>query len=161
MVLVGVFYYGRHYIVQPIEEEAQTLTNTVQAQQSLIDTYSPEKSLLVDYENTFSKIETYLPKGVQVADALVKLEQLAETSNVSIINISRLEEQQSLEEISEEFVKDIYAVQMTSDSPTNFFHLISHLMNEKRVWNITLLSYEKSGKNLYTGTINFELYYID
>ena len=159
MILIGLFFYGNRYLVQPIQEEADVLTHTVETQQGLIENYPPSEKLLAEYEDNYSKTENFLPTGVQVTAALVILEQLAESSNVTISSISRIDQRQVIEGVSEEFAKNIYTVEMTSDSSVNFLELINQLMEEERVWNISSFAYDKVEEGNYTGSFNFELYY--
>jgi len=159
MILIGLFYYGNLYIVQPIKEEADGLTDTVKNQQALLESYQPNEETLLAYEESYQETEVFLPRGVQVTDELVILEQLAEQSEVTILTVARSEEQQAIEEVSEDYAKDIYTVQMESGSSENFRQLINRIMNEERVWNISSFSYEKIDEENYTGTFNFELYY--
>lgn len=159
MILIGLFFYGNRYLVQPVQEEADALTHTVETQQRLIENYPPSEKLLAEYEDNYSQTENFLPRGVEATTALVTLEQLADSTNVTVSTISRVEQQQTIEGVSEDFAKNIYTVEMTSDYSANFRELINQLVEEERVWNISSFAYDKIEEENYTGSFNFELYY--
>lgn len=161
MILIGLFYYGNLYLIDPVQEEADALTATVESQETMLATYPPSEELLNEYEEAYAETESYLPIGVEANESLVKLEDLAGRANVSLTSVTRLSDRQVVEAAPETFKKNIYTAQMTSNSPENFRRLIDSLMNEERVWNVTSFSYNKSGEENYTGTFNFELYYFE
>lgn len=115
--------------------------------------------MLAEHENNYAETETYLPIGVQANEALVTLEQLAETAKVSIECVTRIADQERIEGVSDAYAQNTYTVQVTSNSSANIQQLINLLMNEERVWNLSAFSYTKSGEENYTGDFNPELYY--
>lgn len=159
MILIGIFFYGNQYLINPIKEEAEVLTQTVQNHESLLDAYPPSEELQSDYEGDYSSTKSYLPIGAQANEALITLEQAADQSGVTILSVTRISDQQPIEEASASFVKNTYEVQITSTSPADFRNLINRLMNEDRVWNITAFSYDKVDEANYTDTFNYELAY--
>lgn len=161
MLLIGGFYYGNLYLVDPLKEEASAITQTVEAEQSLLEAYPPNEALYSEYEAEYMETEAYLPQAVEVNEEVVRLEQLAAQSNITIASLTRIEERQAIEELSNDFLKNTYTVEMTSDSPVNFRQLLNALTEEERVWNVTAFSYNRSGEESYTGSFNFELYYLN
>lgn len=161
MILVGAFYYGNLYLVEPLKEEASILTDTVRGQEILLSNYPPEESLKEKYEEAYAEKEVFLPLGDKANKEFVRLEQLANQVNVSIRSISRVSSDQAIEDVPDHFVKTAYTVQVTSESPTNFRNLIDRLMDEDRVWNITTFTYDKSGEATYNGTFTYELPYFN
>lgn len=161
MILVGAFYYGNLYLVEPLKEEASILTDTVRGQEILLNNYPPEESVKEEYEEAYAAKETFLPSGDQATKEFVRLEQLANQANVSIRSISRVSSDQAIEDVPDHFVRTAYTVQMTSESPINFRNLIDRLMDEDRVWNITTFTYDKSGEATYSGTFTYELPYFN
>ena len=159
MILVGAFYYGNLYLVEPLKEEASILTDTVRGQEILLNNYPPEESVKEEYEEAYAAKETFLPSGDQATKEFVRLEQLANQANVSIRSISRVSSDQAIEDVPDHFVRTAYTVQMTSESPINFRNLIDRLMDEDRVWNIMSFTYDKSGDATYNGTFTYELPY--
>ncbi len=161
MILIGAFYYGNLYLVEPLKEEASVLTDTVRGQEILLNNYPPEESLKKEYEEAYAEKEVFLPLGDKANKEFVRLEQLANQVNVSIRSISRVSSDQAIEAVADHFVKTAYTVQVTSESPTNFRNLIDRLMDEDRVWNITTFTYDKSGEATYNGTFTYELPYFN
>lgn len=159
MILVGAFYYGNLYLVTPLKEEAGILTDTVQGQEILLNNYPPEESIKEEYEEAYAAKEIFLPLGDEATKEFVRLEQLANQSNVSIQSAARISTDQEIADVPDHFVKTSYAVQMTSASSTNFRNLIDRLMDEERVWNIVSFTYDKAGDATYTGTFTYELPY--
>lgn len=161
MLLIGGFYYGNLYLVDPLKEEASTITDTVDAEQSLLVAYPPNEELYSEYEAEYIETEGYLPQTVEANREFVTLEQLAAQSNVTIDSLTRIEERQAIEELTNDFLKNAYTVEMTSDSPVNFRQLLKALTDEERVWNVTAFSYNRSGEESYTGSFNYEWYYLN
>lgn len=162
MILFGLFFYGHQYLIDPVKTEADLLSGTVEQQQALLTTYPPNEELKTELETTYLETESYLPIGVQANQELITLEQAANESNVMILSVSRVADHQAIEEVPENFVSNMYEVQMASDAPTNFRTLIDRLMNEERVWNVTSFTYDKAAEANYAGTFSFELsYYSD
>lgn len=161
MILIGLFYYGNLYLIDPVQEEADVVTTTVASQEAMLAAYPPSEDLLNEYEGAYAETATYLPIGVEANEALVRIEELAGSASVSLTSVTRTTDRQLVEGVPEEFKKNIYTAQMTSNSPENFRRLIDSLMSEDRVWNMTSFSYNKSGEENYTGTFNFELYYFE
>src|SRR5699024_2769113 len=159
MLLFAPFYYGNLYLLDPIKEEASAVTYTVDSKQSLLDSYPPSEELLEEYKEKATATEKYLPIGDQANVARITLEQLASQTNVNTQRVSRNTFQETVEEIPNQFVKNNYLVEITSDSPENIWNLMERLISEERVWNISSLSYSKSGEENYTGNFNFDIYY--
>lgn len=158
MILIGLFYYGDNLLIQPLEERAEAVSEKAEAQQELIAAYPPEKDFLLDYESKSSEAEVFIPLNVQANQALINLENIASKVKVSVISLSRVAEQEVLEE-SDGFAKDTYTAQLTASSPGDLRQLIELLMEQERVWNISSFSYGKLGEESYTANIHFELYY--
>lgn len=55
---------------------------------------------------------------MQTTQALVSLDELANKEKVSVVSLSRTEEQEELEE-AEHFSKDTYATQLIANEPTH------------------------------------------
>lgn len=161
MILIGGFYYGNIYLVDPLEEEADIITQTVNAQKDLIANYPPSEELYNEYEVKDAETEAYLPKDVEINKGIVRFEQLAGQSNVEIQSFTRSGDRQSIEELSNDYLRNTYEVQMISDSPVNFRRLINALENEERVWNVTGFSYNQSGEESYTGSFTLDIYYLN
>lgn len=161
MILIGVFYYGNRYFIEPLKEEASILSDTVRGQEILLNNYPPEESLKEEYEEAYAAKETFLPLGDQANKEFVRLEQLANQANVVIRSVSRLSSDQSIVNVPDHFVKVAYTIQMTSDSSSNFRNLIDQLMDEERVWNIPAFTYDKSGEATYNATFTYELPYFN
>ena len=157
MILFGLFYYGNQYLVTPIREEAEFLTETVESQETLLAVYPPEEELLEEVESNYAVTEAYLPNGVKANEALVTLERLANQENVEITSVSRVSANQAIEEVPANFLKNTYTAQVTSESPDALRNLVNRLMEEERVWNITSFSYDKAGEDTYSGVFTYEL----
>lgn len=100
MILIGGFYYGNIYLVDPLEEEADIITQTVNAQKDLIANYPPSEELYNEYEVKDAETEADLPKDVEINKGIVRFEQLAGQSNVEIQSFTRSGDRQSIEELS-------------------------------------------------------------
>ena len=159
MLLIGIFYYGNLYFLETIKNEADAITQTVEAQESLIVNYPPSEASLNAYQEEATALENYLPIGDQTNTALITLENLADTSEVNILSVTRNSFQEPVEGISDEFVKNKYIVEFQTNSPSNIRQLMENLTNEERVWNVTGLTYSKVAEDSYTGNFEFELYY--
>lgn len=159
MILVGAFYYGNLYFIEPIQQEEQTLSDTVRGQEILLENFPPSEELKSDYEEAYLATNDFLPLGDQANKELVLLERLANQVNVTISSVTRTSSDQSIEDVPDHFVKSTYSVQASSDSPVNFRNLIHRLMEEERVWNIVNFTYSQSGESNYSGTFSYELPY--
>lgn len=159
MVLVGAFYYGNLYLIEPIKQENQILSDTVRGQEILLNNYPPSEDLKEEYEEAYLATNDFLPLGAQANKELVLLERLANQAGVNISGVSRTANDQSMEDVPVHFVKSTYSVQASSESPANFRNLIDRLMEEERVWNIVNFSYTQSGEGNVTGTFSYELPY--
>lgn len=158
-VLLGLFYYGNVYVVEPVQRDAEQISERYNEQQNLVNTYEPDQGLLNEYETDYLSTETYLPIGDQANKVLVTLEERANEESVELISVSRLSDRQTVDTLPTSFVKNVYTADVTGESPENFRDLIDQLMSEERVWNVTAFAYEKTGENSYFGTFTFELYY--
>lgn len=158
MALVGLFYYGNQFLVNPLEEKADKISTAFENQQSLIEEYPPNEELLSEYESKYAEAEVFIPLNVQANQALINLEKLASKAGASVLSLSRVLEQERLEE-TENFAKDTYTAQLISNSPDNLRQLIDLLIEQERIWNVSSFSYSKSGDQSYTASLNFELYY--
>ena len=116
-----------------------------------------EKSMKEYAEKSLST-ENFLPSGPNTHVAIVRMEELMLENGVLLEGMSRNVHQLSLEGISEQFAKTIYAVNVSSDSAVNFRNLISDLMQEERVWNVTELIYHGDSKEC-RGSFNVEIFY--
>lgn len=159
MILVGIFYYGNLYLIEPIKEEADVLSDTVNEQQTLVANYPPSEELFDEYASLYEETETFLPIGVQMDEELVRFEQLAEQNNVILQSLTRVTHRELVEGLADNFYKNTYTTELASESPNDFRQLLHSLANEERVWNVTNFSYNKTGDENYTGSIQFELYY--
>lgn len=159
MVLIGLAVYGNSYLIKPVKEDAEFIIRTVNNQKSLIAGYPPSEDLLEEKENELAEIDEMLPFGVRANQALVTLEELASRFNVNLSSVSRVAGHQSIEEVPEDYVKDIYSLQISSDHPRNFRRLIDSMMTEQRIWNIVSFTYSKADEENYSGTLDYELYY--
>lgn len=159
MILVGAFYYGNIYLIDSVKEDAEILTDTVRGQKILMDNYPPEESLKTEYEEALLEKESFLPLGNQATQEFVRLEELANQTNVSISSVSRNSVDQAISDVPNHFVKTVYTVQVSSDSATNLRNLVERLMSEERVWNIPTFTYSRSGEGSYSGSFTYELPY--
>ena len=158
MALIGLFYYGNQLLVKPLAEESTEMTRIFKTDQSLIKEYPPNEELLIEYKDKYAEAKRFIPENVQANQALIDLETLATKAGVSVQSLSKVSEQEELEE-SDNFAKDIYAAQLTANSPINLRQLINQLMEQDRIWNISSFSYSKLGDEDYTASLNFDLYY--
>lgn len=158
MALVGLFYYGNQFLINPLEESVDEISAAFKNQQSLIEEYPPNEELLSEYESKYAEAEVFIPFNVQANQALINLESLASKAEVSVLSMSRVAEQELLEE-SVNFAKDTYSAQLMASSPEDLRQLVNLLMEQERVWNISSFSYSKSEEENYTASLNFELYY--
>lgn len=158
MALIGFFYYGNELLVKPLAENAEEISTTFETQQSLIEEYPPQEELLSEYESKYAEAAVFIPLNVQANQALINLEILASKAKISVLSLSRVSEQEILEE-SENFAKDTYSAQLIANSPKDLRQLIDLLMEQERVWNVTSFSYSKSGDENYTASLDFDLYY--
>lgn len=115
------------------------------------------EELFEEVESNYAVTEAYLPNGVKANEALVTLERLANQENVEITSISRASANLAIEEVPVNFLKNTYTAQMASESPDALRNLINRLMEEERVWNVTFFSYDKAGKDTYSGVFTYEL----
>lgn len=159
MIIVGLFYYGNRTFVAPLHEEATNSSKTVETQQSLVEEYPPSEEELEKYELKYAEAETFLPLGVQANESLVSLESIAKKAKVSILSISRVTDQEPIEQVSEEFAKNTYTTELRAKSPADFRKMIDLLMEEERIWNMSSFSYSKSGEKEYLANLDFDLYY--
>lgn len=159
LVLFAFLYFGFQYYVEPIEIEANNLKAEVRSQQLLLDMYPPGKDSLAQYIADSKSTETFLPSGDQINTALVRIEELAAESDVQLRSVSRSSFQETVEDVPAQFAQNSYSVQISSKSPANFRSLIDSLMKEERVWNVTSLSYSKSGEGAYDGNFSVSVYY--
>ncbi|GEK90610.1 hypothetical protein [Alkalibacterium kapii] len=158
-ILFGLFYYGNQYFVTPVKEEADTLSVLVSNQKSVLSAYPPEETLYDEYESEYATTEIYLPVNDDSEKAMVTLEELADKAKVDILTIARLTDQETVEGVPDNFVKNSYHAEVTSKSSENLRNLIERLMKEERTWNITSFSYEKNSEADYSGNFTFELFY--
>ncbi len=158
MVLLAMYYFGHKNFVDPIKADAENLSSTVRAQQSLIDRYPPSEELLAEYIADSKSTEDFLPNGDQFDLALVRLEELAKEADVQLRTVTRNSNQATVAGVPEQFVMNTYSVQVHSESPSNFRSLIGALMQEERVWNVTTLSYS-GNTGSYDGNFGIEIYY--
>ena len=158
MVLLAGYYFGHQKFVDPIKAEGVDLKAIVRVQHALIDSYPPSKPLFAEYIADSNSTEDYMPSSDQFNAGLVRLEELAKAANVQLQSVSRSGHQAGVEGVADEFVMNTYSVQVQSESPSNFRSLIHALMQEKRVWNVTSLSYSGSSDS-YSGNFNVAIYY--
>ncbi|MDD2427315.1 MAG: hypothetical protein PHR78_04235 [Eubacteriales bacterium] len=159
MLLLAFYYFGNQYYVEPIANEVNTVQAEVKSQQMLMEQYPPSEELLAEYIANSESTKSFLPNGDQINLALIRLEELAAAADVNLHSVSRITYEQPVEDVPQQFMKNSYSVQVSAASPANFRSLISALIQEERVWNVTSLSYSKSGEGSYTGNFNVTIYY--
>ena len=160
MLLFAIFYYGNLYLLEPIKEESSTVSSIVDSEKRLLDNYPPSEEILAKYIEDAQATEVYLPVGDQANRALITLGRLANQSNVEIQRVSRNSAQETTENLPNQFAKNNYLVEVTTTSSQNLRNLVERLISEERVWDIPTISYNKTGDDNYTGSFNFDLYYM-
>lgn len=160
MLLFALFYYGNLYLLEPIKEESSAVSSIVDSEKILLEDYPPKEELLAEYKAEAQATEAYLPVGDQANTALITLERLAKQSNVEILSVSRSSVEETTEDLPAQFVKNNYLVEVRASSSQNLRSLMERLISEERIWDIPTLSYNKSSDDNYTGSFNYDLYYV-
>lgn len=161
MILVGIFYLGNIYFVQPAKEEAELLNDMVKANQNLLENYPASEALLEEYRENSLTTRLFLPIGDQANSALIILERLAENFQIDLVSVNRESFLEAVEGVPPEFVKNSYSVEVKGDSPSAFRQLIKSLMQEDRVWNVYSLSYSKGKDQSFKGNFDVEIYFFE
>lgn len=112
-----------------------------------------------EYEEEYSDIQTFLPFGVKANESHVQLEKMSESAKVELVSLSRVNDKELIEDVSEDFLKDTYTATLSADNPIKLRSLIDSIMNQDRVWNISSFSYSQSGEENYSADLTYNLYY--
>lgn len=158
VLLIGLFYYGYQYLVQPLKTEAELVSENYTHQERVLRDYPAKEELLKEYEETYEETKTFLPLDVQANKALISLKTYANKAGVFISSFLKTTEEEGLEG-SGHFAKVNYSAQLSAANPNQIEELFDQLIKEERVWKIQSFSYNKAGEENYQATADFELYY--
>ncbi|WP_034549772.1 hypothetical protein [Carnobacterium funditum] len=159
LVILGVLIFGQVYYLNPIKERANLVAQQVEEEMNLKTEYPPEATLLKEYRQGYEETWGFLPEGEKVNQELIVLERLAAQEKVTVQQIVRVEEPQSLEGLDESYRKSSYEVELTSATAGSMQTLVKKLEATERIWNIYSFGFEKLDEASYSGTFTVELFY--
>lgn len=159
LFLVALGYYGYELLVVPSKLDAEASSQVVSQQKSLLATYPPEEALLEEKELEYGETLAFLPDEEAVNEALVILKDTANNESINLSSVTRVSDRQAVTDLSSEFVKSVYQVEIRAESGEAIRSYIRSLKTEDRVWSIPTFTVQKQGDTGYSGSFTLELMY--
>lgn len=159
MVLVALFYYGNRLFIEPVKVTADTSSQLVTDQEVLLNTFPPSDTLRTELEEEYENSSEFIPSGERINEAIVMIEQIAESNDVRLLQMSQLNEQQPVEGLSDLFMTSTYQIDMESTSAASLRGLLSDLSEQDRLWNSQTFSYQRDSEDILSGSLSIDLYY--
>lgn len=159
MILVALFYYGNRLLVEPFRVSADVSSQTVSDQELLLNQYPPSDELFSETENDYNETVRFIPQGETINEALMLLNDAAESSDVSLNQISRLADEQGVEELDSRYARSTYQIELESDEAVNIRRMLDDLNAQDRLWNIRVLNYQQESNETVSGSFILDLYY--
>lgn len=158
-LLIGLFYYGYGYFIEPVRTTAEESTLVVADHDRLLNSYPPTEARQLEIEEAYLETTAFLPGGEAIQDAIVTIQLTANANNVELLGLSRVSDRQSVEGLSDTYAKSSYALEIESSSSQKIRQFLGQLMEEDRLWSILEVSYQQDGNDTVSGTLVLELFY--
>lgn len=159
MVLIALLYYGNRLIIDPVKVTADTSSQVVNEQDILLNTYPPAEDLRQELEEEYTDTTQFIPSGERINEAVVLIQQIAESNDVNLTQMSRLDDNQTVEGLAENFLKSTYQIELESASAANLRNMLDQLNEQDRLWNSQVFSYQRESEDVITGSLIIDLYY--
>lgn len=159
MILVALFYYGNRLFIEPTRVTADTSSQLVNAQDVLLNTYPPSDNLRQDLEEAYDDTTDFIPNGERINEAIVLIEEIAIANDVTLTQLSRLDNNQPVEGLNESFMTSTYQIELASSSSENIRNMLTELNSQDRMWNSQAFSYLRENEDVTTGSLLIDLYY--
>lgn len=150
--------YGKLYILNPVLEQTQTVTELMDKQQALLADYPPDEAVLAEAKAEYALTESFLPEGEKMNNDIVNLTRIAEKHHVMIQDFSRAKEPQAIEGMDERYRASVYNVNMVSADPENMVQVLAELSKQERVWDIHSFQFERTSEDRYAGSFAVTFY---
>lgn len=151
-LLIGLFYYGYGYFIEPVRTTAEESTLVVADHDRLLNSYPPTEARQLEIEEAYLETTAFLPGGEAI-------QLTANANNVELLGLSRVSDRQSVEGLSDTYAKSSYALEIESSSSQKIRQFLGQLMEEDRLWSILEVSYQQDGNDTVSGTLVLELFY--
>lgn len=159
MILVAVFYYGDRLLVDPVRVEAELSSQTVSEQSQLLDQYPPSEETASDVSSLYEETVLFIPEDETINEALLIINAAADSSDVTLNQISRLADDQGIDELDARYAKSTYQIEFESAEASNMRDMLINLNEQNRLWNSRTLTYQQDGSEGISGSFILDLYY--
>lgn len=159
LVLFALLYYGDRLLLDPTRAAAGTSADILDDQTALLDRFPPLEAALSDLTAEIEDSHAFIPEGESMSEALVTLYEHALQNKVSLDQISRVRDSQSLEGQSSRYRSTGYLIEWSSESAGGFRAFLSDLNTSDRLWNSQELSYQRAAEDSISGSLLLELYH--
>lgn len=158
-ILLGAFYYGYGILVEPVQTTAESSGFIVAEQDRVLAAYPPTDDRLAEAEERYNESTAFLPGGEAIHESIEIMESLAYSNDVNLSELSRTGDRQSIEGVSEPYVRSTYQASIQSSSSQDMRSYLEELMEEDRMWDLTSFTFERDGNDSYSGNFTLDLYY--
>lgn len=159
IILVALFYYGNLIFLEPVRVTADLSSQTINEQDSLLNQYPPSDDLYTDITNELTETNRFIPEGEAINEVLLLVNDAAERNEVTLNQISRLAEDQGVEELDARYAKSTYQIELESAEASHIRRMLEDLNGQDRLWNSRILNYQQDGSERISGNFILELYY--
>jgi len=128
-------------------------------QESLLDAFPPSEQNLNELEEAYADSSRFIPEGETINEAIVMIQSAAESNDVSLRQISRLNEDQPFEGLNERYVYSVYQIEFENSEASNIRGMLATMNRQDRLLNSYQLSYQRESEDLLSGSVLIDVYY--
>lgn len=159
MILIALFYYGNSYYIEPVRANSENSAAIVSEQESLLNAFPPSEQNLNELEEAYADSSRFIPEGETINEAIVLIQSAAESNDVTLRQISRLNEEQPLEGLNDRYVHSVYQIEFESSEASNIRGMLATMNQQDRLLNSHQLSYQRESEDLLSGSVLIDVYY--
>ncbi|GAB2491425.1 hypothetical protein GCM10008929_14510 [Alkalibacterium psychrotolerans] len=159
MILIGLFYYGNRFLIEPVRVTADVSSQTVNQQGQLLNQYPPSEELRNELESEYSETARFIPEGETINEIILLIESAADSNNVTVQQMTLLADNQSVENLDDRYVRSTYQIEIETDEAVNIRQMLEEMNSQDRLWNTRVLNYQQENNDTITGSFILDLYY--
>jgi hypothetical protein len=128
-------------------------------QESLLNAYPPSEQNLNQLEDAYADSSRFIPEGETINEAIVLIQSAAESNDVKLRQISRLNDEQPVEGLNDRYVHSVYQIEFESSEASNLRSMLATMNQQDRLLNSYQLSYQRESENVLSGSVLIDVYY--
>ncbi|SDK89530.1 hypothetical protein [Alkalibacterium thalassium] len=128
-------------------------------QDTLLNAYPPSEQNLNELEEAYADSLRFIPEGETINEAIVLIQSATESNDVTLRQISRLNDEQPLEGLNDRYVQTVYQVEFESSEASNIRGMLVTMNQQDRLLNSYQLSYQRESEDVLSGSVLIDVYY--